>query len=97
VNEVPIPDLVARRLQIDHWPGYEGVFTRNQALGAWRNGTRVAKTAEDPSGDLTPLGSHGAVLGSIYAPEVGVGYFVEWDDKPKTAVFVVAKKLTALP
>lgn len=77
--------------------GYTGAFTRQQAGKAlYPNGARVAKSAEDAGGDLTPLGTVGTVLGSIYDPGQGVAYFIEWDGKPKTAVFCVEWKLAAV-
>ena len=73
--------------------GYIGVFTREQYPGAWANGTRVAKIAEDKPREGTPLGTEGNVLGSIGHPELGILYFVEWDDKQHVAVAVSAWKV----
>jgi hypothetical protein len=76
-------------------PGWVGVFTRNQELGTWRNGTRVRKTNSEP-GDATPNGTLGTVLGSISSPEVQDGavmYFIEWDNRPKVAVGCMGFKL----
>jgi hypothetical protein len=76
-------------------PGWAGVFTRNQELGAWRNGTRVRKTNSE-RGDGTPDGMLGTVLGSISHPEVQNGalmYFVEWGNRPRTAVGCMGFKL----
>src|SRR5262249_17567539 len=76
-----------------HEDGWSGAFTREQAPQAlFSNGTRVKKTKAEPC-DTTPLGALATVLGSYYIPEKGVGYFVEWDDKPRVAVFVVGWKL----
>lgn len=90
-------------------PGWRGWFTREQALGAWRNGTRIVKVAVE-EGDAHPVGSLGTVLGSMAAPpemiaqlttEFGrrsrVLYFVEWDDLPRHAVGVVSAKIGPAP
>lgn len=79
-------------------PGYVGAFTRAQALGAWRNGTRVRKIAADAGGDRTPNGTEGIVLGSVQAPDQApiIFYFVAWDTAPETAVGCVSWKLEAI-
>jgi hypothetical protein len=85
------------------YPGWHGVFTRNQAPGAYRNGTRIVKVSVEPS-DAHPIGTPGTVLGSIKTddPRVlatepsGIAYFVEWDVKRRQAVFVVAGKIRAM-
>lgn len=78
------------------YPGWVGLHTRDEVLGAWRNGTRVIKVKTEP-GDAHPLGSMATVLGSMQAPDPDrtLGYFVEWDAKPRCAVFVMAAKITA--
>lgn len=81
---------------IDHYPGWHGCFTRESSDRAkFPNGARIEKSVNE-SGDAHPLGSRGTVLGSIWLPERGVGYFVEWDSDPKTACFVVEFKLAAI-
>jgi hypothetical protein len=72
--------------------GYVGAFTREEAEGALCNGTRVVKVWGE-KGDAHPLGAEATVLGSMSHPDVGVGYFLEWDDMPRTAVFAAAKKV----
>jgi len=75
---------------------YFGAFTRDQAEGAWPNGTRVVKVKGDPgTQDATANGTQGVVLGSIVMPEVSKDafYFIEWDDKPLIAVGCSAWKL----
>jgi len=74
-------------------PGWTGALTRDQAEGAWANGTRVMKTKQDPGGDFTKPGALGTVLGSLHAPQAGYAYFIEWDHAPKVAAFCVAAKL----
>lgn len=73
-----------------------GAFTREQAPNAkFANGTRIRK-AKQEAGDATPLGTKGTVLGSISHPDVRNGavlYFIEWDNRPKTAVGVIEWKL----
>jgi len=83
------PDIV-----IGNEPGWIGGFTRHQAPEAlFRNGSRIQKAKFGP-GDATPLGSLGTVLGSLYLPEMGsVGYFVEWDWKPKVAVAILGWRI----
>jgi hypothetical protein len=72
--------------------GYRGVFTRRSYPGAWPPGTRVAKTRFEAN-DSQPVGTLGTVLGSIGHPDLGSGYFVEWDSLPRCAVFVMGTKL----
>lgn len=82
-------DMAKRR------PGWVGGFSTRQAPGAMANGTRIVKAAEDAAGDLTAMGTPGTVLGSMKHPTEGIAYFVEWADKPKCAVLVVAWKIKA--
>lgn len=74
--------------------GWFGAFTRHQALGCFRNGTRIVKVMTDP-GDANPIGARGTVLGSISDQELGAAYFIEWDGTPKVAVAVEARKIAA--
>ncbi|MGY2987750.1 hypothetical protein [Bradyrhizobium sp. USDA 4508] len=67
-------------------------FTTNQALGAIPNGTEIVKVAAD-KGDTNPIGVRGKVLGSMSAPNVGIGYFVEWSHMPGVPVFVTDWKI----
>ena len=81
--------------RIQNHEGYAGVFTREQSIVAkYRNGSRVAKVRTE-KGDTNPIGVTGIVLGSINHPDLGVGYFIEWDHFPRIAVFVVEWKLGA--
>lgn len=75
--------------------GWTGTFTRQQAAGAYPNGTRVVKLLGEPE-DRTPVGTHGTVLGSMHRPGYPIVYFVEWDCSPKTAIGVVAYKVERL-
>lgn len=80
-------------LDLRYEPGWVGGFTRQQSPDAlYGNGVRIVK-AKGERGDGTPLGTGGNVLGSIYHPALGFGYFIEWDDRPRTAVFVVGWKI----
>jgi hypothetical protein len=82
-----------------HEHGWIGGFTRKQAPGAIPNGAIIVKTAEDV-GDTTPLGTLGTVLGSHSHPRVGKGetlYFVEWANRPRCAVAVIAWKIEKAP
>ena len=76
--------------------GWAGQFTTHQEPGAFPNGTRIRKRRTEP-GDRSPVGATGRVLGSMGAPVVGVGYFVEWDHLPQTAVFIIASKIEPVP
>lgn len=83
--------------------GWIGVFTRHEAEGAIPNGTRVVKARRE-SGDATPVGTCGTVLGSVNAAflgqdapdgweEITYAYFVEWADRPNVAVGVMDWKI----
>lgn len=74
-------------------PGWHGAFTRAQVPGAkYRNGARVRK-ADSEEGDTTPNGELGTVLGSVQVLPLAPAYFVEWDESPRVAVFVVEWKI----
>ena len=77
------------------YPGWIGLHTRDQAPNAMANGSRVVKIKTEP-GDSHPVGSSATVLGSLYAPDVGFGYFVEWDARPRYAVFASAAKIESV-
>jgi hypothetical protein len=76
--------------------GWHGQFTTQQQDGAYPNGTRIRKKYGDP-GDQAKAGSTGRVLGSLSNPQIGIGYFVEWDHWPQTAVFIMGKKIERIP
>jgi hypothetical protein len=73
-------------------PGYFGHFTRQEAPGAIRNGTRILKRGTKPN-DPHPDGTPGTVLGSIGDHLRGFGYFIEWDPRPKYAVFIEGTRI----
>jgi hypothetical protein len=85
-------DAMLRLLNIRLHRGYEGMFTRGQYPGAMRNGSRVEKIQSKPE-DSHPDGAQATVLGSFGHPQVGVAYFVEFDDWPKSAAMVTADRL----
>jgi hypothetical protein len=85
-------DLSAAWASIRNHAGYRGLFTRHQAAGAYANGSRVEKVLAD-SGDTHQVGALATVLGSIHHPELGFGYFVEWDSHPRHAGFVEGRKI----
>jgi len=65
---------------------------REQAEGAWPNGTRVFKTIYKES-DAHQVGAKATVVGSL-GPANGIyGYFVEWDDMPGIPVFVAGTRI----
>lgn len=75
--------------------GWRGHFTTAQYPGALPNGTRVVKVVWEP-GDTHALRDRATVLGSVGHPKVGLGYFVEFDEHPKQAVFIMAAKIAEL-
>jgi hypothetical protein len=82
-------------IELAQTDGFLGHFTKNQAEGAMRNGTRIKKTVYE-EGDATAIGQLGRVLGSLPVPPdsipegtgPGFFYFVEWDHAPKIAIGV---------
>lgn len=89
-------DIDPSTCSIRHHPGWSGsAFTRDQHPEArYKNGSRIYKVDEDDDGDETPLGTGGIVLGSIKHPRKSYcAYFVEWDNKPRYAMFVVEWKI----
>jgi len=81
-----------RSTDFGYHPGYTGAFTRKEAEGALPNGARITKIAGAEEGGQ-PLGAEGAVLGSLYDPQMGYCYFVEWDAMPRVAVACVEWKI----
>lgn len=93
-------------MRLHRLPGYTGQLLVNDdgtpttVPDAFPNGSRVVKVAEEP-GDGTPIGTEGTVLSAldgrgIVPPEfdaVDFFYFVEWDDRPKTCVGVMDRKI----
>jgi hypothetical protein len=75
--------------------GWRGVFTREQAPDAIENGTRIVKVKKDPD-DARPIGTRGRVLGSIKVGDMPTGYFIEWDDMKRHAVFCIDWKIERL-
>ncbi len=79
-------------------PGWFGAFTREEAPGALKNGTRIVKVWCE-AGDATRLGIQGTVLGSIIHPSIDSGnpmYFIEWDNRLRCAVGTITKKIAAV-
>lgn len=88
-------EFEAGEMPFIEYPGWNGAFTRGQAANALPNGTTIEK-AQGEEGDGTPLGTRGVVLGSFSHPKVLNGetlYFVEWANRPRWAVAVIAWKL----
>jgi hypothetical protein len=95
-REIDISDI-ADSLMIRNEDGWHGAFTRASVREAlYATGERIYKARQE-AGDSTAAGTPGFVLGSIYLPERGVGYFVEWSNRPRTAVFVVQSRITNTP
>jgi hypothetical protein len=77
-----------------NYPGWIGQHTREEAEGALENGTRVRKIGSRPR-EGHQDGALATVLGSVIAPwGPGYGYFVEWDDRPREAVFIASRLTT---
>lgn len=90
-----LDERIAIQFGIQNHPGYLTSFSKNQAEGAWVNGSCVVKDGNDPGGDATPNGIKGEILGSLKVAEK-YGYFVEWENKPKMAIFCVEEKMKLL-
>jgi len=75
--------------------GWQGQFSTLEQHGAYPNGTRIRKRLGDP-GDQAIVGSTGTVLGSLSNPNLGIGYFVEWDHLPRVAVFIMGRKIVRM-
>lgn len=72
-------------------------FTREEARGALRNGTRVEKTEFAPT-DGHQIGAKAIILGSLGPIEFEgnpqlYGYFVEWDDRPGIPCFITSTRI----
>jgi hypothetical protein len=91
------PDLpFTPDLGLHEEPGMTGMFTREQAPGAWPSGSYVEKIVDE--GDAHKVGAKGTALGSIGPLDLpGHGlvwmYFVQWDDDPRKAVGCQSYKL----
>lgn len=72
--------------------GWSGQFTTARAPGAYPNGSRIRKVRSEP-GDTTRDGATGRVLGSLAGGRGLLGYFIEWDALPQTAVFVAGWRI----
>jgi hypothetical protein len=72
--------------------GYTGWFCTANAPNAIRAGTKIKKVRQE-EGDTHPLGATGTVLGSISPNDLGIMYFIEWDDKPRHAIATIAWKV----
>ncbi len=61
----------------------------------YKVGVPVIKIAEDPNGDITPLGTKGVVVGSAYNPEMEDGsralYWVKFEGTPMVTTMVEYK------
>ena len=86
---------IADPLGLTNHEGYLGCFTRAVYPGALPNGTCIFK-ANSETGDQTKDGTGGTVMGSIGHPEVGIMYFIEWDNNPRMVVGCIAKKIEKL-
>lgn len=67
------------------------LYTTEQVLGAWRNGTRVRKIHSDHT-DAHQDGALGTVIGSLRG-EGDLVYFVEWDDRKGVPVGIVGTRI----
>jgi hypothetical protein len=93
ITEAQQAALAQAGAEFRYHDGYANQFTRAEYPSAkFRNGSRIIKIRTAP-GDVHVVGALGTVLGSIGHPAIGVGYFVEWDDQKKWAIFVVESKI----
>lgn len=70
-----------------------GLFTRDEAIGAEKNGTIMEKI-NTHGNDAHKDGSRCRVIGSILDEDTNThGYFVVWDDRPKVACFIAGIRL----
>lgn len=94
-RRVPLDPETAAALGIRYHAGWVGPFTRREAPGAWRNGTRIRKCNSEPDDEVRD-GTEGTVLGSIFIPEAFAfpAYFVAWDPSPRRAIFVIGLKVS---
>jgi hypothetical protein len=93
-HAVEINQTIADAFNIREEPGWVGFFSRQEAPQAkYKNGARIKKFGQESS-DQTAHGTGGWVLGSIYQELAGVAYFVEWDDKPRHAIFIVEARIS---
>jgi hypothetical protein len=75
--------------------GYTGMFCTTNAPNAIKAGERIHKVKCEAN-DEHPVGAIGTVLGSISVNNLGIMYFIEWDDKPKHAISTIAWKVAKL-
>lgn len=71
--------------------GDEAVYVEGQALGAWPNGSRIAKI-DSEKGDRHRDGAAGMVLSSLVLDSATV-YFVLWDDCPHMPIAIMGHRL----
>lgn len=96
MKKVEVDGDYAARFGIRYHEGYASPFTREQSpLARYRNGARVRKAKVDRAGrhGEHPIGSLGTVLGSIGRADIGVAYFVEWDESPGAPTVVYEGKI----
>ena len=84
------------------WPGYVGLFVRDEAAGAIPNGRKIVKINTQP-GDINKHGATGTVIGSVdcvkSAPElanryrVRFLYFIEWHEMPNVVVAIKESRI----
>lgn len=82
----------ADALGMGNHPGYNGMFTRKAHPDALPNGTCISKVNSE-AGDVTPNGTSGTIMGSVGCHELGIMYFIEWDNKPGYVIGCVEKKV----
>lgn len=74
-------------------------WSREQAVGAMPNGTRVEKI-NSPPGEPHRDGDQATVISSVgpvpWQGYMVYGYFVEWDDLPGLYVFISGDRIRSL-
>ena len=68
------------------------IGSTHHAPGAWPSGTRVMKI-NSGQGDGHQDGALATVLGSHQLGQHGLGYCVEWDDRPGMPVWTIEMRL----
>jgi hypothetical protein len=87
-------------------PGWQGVYSRHQAIGAIPNGTKVRKVKSEPK-DGHPDGALAVVIGSwgllpwekpleIKGYTIRFFYFVEFEDMPQVGVGISEHRIQAI-
>jgi hypothetical protein len=64
-------------------------------MAKFKNCARIKKVVME-DGDTHAIGAMGTILGSVGTLNIGVAYFVEFDDRPRHAALIVERKIVAV-